>query len=130
MKKHFTLLVVTLLLSCSSLLAQNVNNNDLISIDDNFVISLNQNSNTEVASQYQLDVSSLNFQSANELEQFCQNSAGKLHQFEGDFANKTITIALNTSEVNRRGIKAAGFNKYFLAMSRKIKSAHDNLKSN
>jgi len=129
MKKHLTLLVVTLLLSCSSLLAQSANN-DLISIDDNFVISLDQKANTEVATQYQLDISSLKFQSANELEQFCQNSAGKLHQFEGDFATKTVTITFNTSEVNRRGIKAAGINKYFLAISRNLRSAHDNLKSN
>jgi len=130
MKKHFTLLVVTLLLSCSSLLGQSMSNNDLISINDSFVISLNQKANTEVASQYQLDISSLDFQSANELEQFCQNSTGKLHQFEGDFASKTITIALNTTEVNRQRIKTAGINKYFLSVSKKLRSAYDNLKSN
>ncbi|MBL4662752.1 MAG: hypothetical protein JKY22_04160 [Flavobacteriaceae bacterium] len=129
MKKHFTFLVVTVLLSASSLLAQSTNNH-LISIDDNFVISLNQTGDTAIAQQYELDISSLDFKSAKELEQFCQNSAGKLHQFKGDFVNKTITIALNTSEVNRRGIKAAGINKYFLSTSRDLRSAYDNLKNN
>ncbi len=130
MKKHFTLLVVTLLLSCSSLLAQNTNNNDPISIDDNFVISLNQKANADVATQYQLDVSSLNFQSAAELALFCQNATGNLHHFEGDFASKTITIALNTAEVNRQRIKTAGINKYFLSVSRKLRGTYENLKSN
>lgn len=130
MKKHFTLLVVTLLLSCSSLLAQNANNNDLISIDDNFVISLNQTDDTAVEKQYQLDISSLDFKSAKELEHFCKISSGGLHQLRGDFTNETITIAFDTKEVDRQGIKAAGINKYFLDVSRKLKSAYDNLKSN
>lgn len=120
MKKHFTMLVVTLLLSCSSLLAQNTNINDLISIDGNFVISLNQTEDTAIAQHYELDISSLDFKSATDLAQFCETFSLDLHTLTGNFNNQTILVQFDQEKINKRELTIDDVNQYFNRMSNRM----------
>ena len=67
-EKHLAQVVVTLLLRCSSLLAQNANNNSLISTNGSFIILLNQKARTEIVPQHQFDIALFDFYLVNELE--------------------------------------------------------------
>ena len=128
MKKILLLSIITLFFS-SGIIAQDFSKNNLLSIDDNFIITLNQENNLSVEKSYLLDISSLNFQSQEELTLFCENASGEFHIFEGDFKDKKINIIFNTKKLHKRGIKTRGINKYFLSISNRLKSQYNNINS-
>ncbi|MEM7185082.1 MAG: hypothetical protein AAF466_00380 [Bacteroidota bacterium] len=130
MKTYYFLLVALLTLMGTGMQAQNNAAGDLASMDSQFIISLHQENEAVVAEKYQLDITSLDFQSAEELNQFCDRTSGGLHQFSGNFASKTLTLSFNTSDLQKMGMNTKQVNSYLKDVSRKLQSAYNDIKTN
>ncbi len=130
MRTYYFLIVVLLCFTGTGVYAQSNTSGDLASMDNQFIISLNQANDAVVAEQYQLDITSLDFQSAEELKQFCDRTSGGLHQFRGNFASKTLTLSFNTADLQKMGMNTKQVNGYLKDVSRKLQSAYNDIKAN
>ncbi|HMQ61189.1 MAG TPA: hypothetical protein PKE06_11010 [Flavilitoribacter sp.] len=87
------------------------------SISSNFIIRLPEG---ELSGSYSLDIRNLNFPTAQALDQFCNMFSLDFQTLSGDFANKKITLSLDTEVLARRGFAKKRVDEHFAAIARRM----------
>ncbi|KAB8155832.1 hypothetical protein EZY14_001075 [Kordia sp. TARA_039_SRF] len=129
MKKSIHLTAIMLLLMSFSLQAQKAEDSNKISINDQFVISLQEKSIDQVSDYYEIDFSEFNFASEKDMKQFCEFSSGGFHTFKANFDAKIIEVHFNTEMLGKSNMTIASLNQYLVDVSRKLKSTYNAIKS-
>ena len=83
----------------------------------------------EILDQYKIDVSHLNFESAEQMEQFCRQLIGNLQYFKPDFANQSIYLILRKADVAKFNWTIDTWNNHFAELSDKYTRVYNALVS-
>lgn len=98
---------------------------NVIQLNSSFEILLDERD--EIKEIYTLDISSLSFQTEEQLEAFCKLFSMSFHSMTGNFSSKEITMRIDKDYLANNEIGITDINEHFEMITARMVFIHNNL---